>query len=83
VRDPVICFGQQPCGSSTSASWFQNRDGQALQQEIGGEIVYFFHDSDHDLSRDPNRAPPPQDRRAVRVQLSFENQTQRKYSPLY
>ena len=47
--NPVICFGQQPCG------FFPRRFLQAkivtarrLQSEIGGEIVFFCHDSDHD-----------------------------------
>ena len=46
---PVICFGQQPCG------FFPKRflvakilTARRLQKEIGGEIVFFYHDSDHD-----------------------------------
>ena len=46
---PVICFGQQPCG------FFPRRflaakiaAARRLRSEIGGEIVFFFHDSDHD-----------------------------------
>ena len=46
---PVICFGQQPSGffpkRFLAAKIFTAR---RLQSEIGGEIVFFFHDSDHD-----------------------------------
>ena len=46
---PIICFGQQPCG------FFPKRflvakilTARRLQAELGGEIVFFYHDSDHD-----------------------------------
>ncbi|PYI60736.1 MAG: hypothetical protein DMC59_02250, partial [Verrucomicrobia bacterium] len=49
MNQPIICFGQQPCG------FFPKRylaakilTARHLQKEIGGEIVFFFHDSDHD-----------------------------------
>ena len=46
---PVICFGQQPCGffPAGSSSPRSGRRG-GLQAELGGEIVFFCHDSDHD-----------------------------------
>ncbi len=49
MHHPIICFGQQPCG------FFPKRfllakilTARRLQKEIGGEIVFFCHDSDHD-----------------------------------
>jgi len=45
-RQPVICFGQQPCGFFPKrflAAKIQT--ARRLQQEIGGEIVFFLHDS--------------------------------------
>ena len=46
---PIICFGQQPCGFFPKRFLFAKiRTGLRLQREIGGEIVFFFHDSDHD-----------------------------------
>jgi hypothetical protein len=46
---PVICFGQQPCGFFPRRFLFAKmQTARRLQQEIGGEIVFFYHDSDHD-----------------------------------
>ena len=49
MRAPVICFGQQPCGFFPKRFLFAKiQTARRLQSEIGGEIVFFFHDSDHD-----------------------------------
>ena len=47
--EPIIAFGQQPCG------FFPRRflvakiqTARRLQAEMGGRIVFFCHDSDHD-----------------------------------
>ena len=46
---PVICFGQQPCGFFPRRFLFAKiQTARRLQAEIGGEIVFFYHDSDHD-----------------------------------
>ena len=46
---PIICFGQQPCGFFPKRFLFAKIiTARRLQKEIGGEIVFFFHDSDHD-----------------------------------
>ena len=46
---PVICFGQQPCGFFPRRFLFAKiQTARRLQQELGGEIVFFYHDSDHD-----------------------------------
>ncbi|MGZ4966526.1 MAG: hypothetical protein ACXV97_05065, partial [Chthoniobacterales bacterium] len=46
---PIICFGQQPCGIFPRRFLFAKiQTARRLQKEIGGEIVFFFHDSDHD-----------------------------------
>lgn len=80
---PIIAFGQQPCG------FFPRRflvakvfTARRLQREIGGEIVFFYHDADHDpretqtLIRFPGEADPRP------LNFAFVNKTQRKYSPL-
>ena len=54
-----------------------------LQFEIGGEIVFFFHDSDHDWRETRTTLRHPQDGRAAQLNFAFENQMQRKFSPLY
>jgi len=84
VSAPVICFGQQPCG------FFPRRflvakiaTARRLQSEIGGEIVFFLHDSDHDpretqtTLRDRRTGTPAQ------LNFAFANKIQRKWSPLF
>ena len=46
---PVICFGQQPCGFFPRRFLYSKiQTARRLQAELGGEIVFFCHDSDHD-----------------------------------
>jgi len=81
---PIVCFGQQPCG------FFPKRflvakilTARRLQKEIGGEIVFFFHDSDHDPRE---TITIMRDRRSgcdVALNFQFENRIQKKFSPLY
>jgi hypothetical protein len=82
--EPVIAFGQQPCG------FFPRRflvakihTARRLQAQMGGRIVFFYHDSDHD---------PRETRTILRhrttgepAQLNFAvvSKLQRKFSPLY
>jgi hypothetical protein len=81
---PVICFGQQPCGFFPKRYLYAKvRTARSLHSEIGGEIVFFYHDSDHDpretktiLHRRATSAPEP-------LNFMFENKLQRKFSPLY
>lgn len=81
---PVICFGQQPCGFFPRRFLVAKiRTARRLQAEIGGEIVFFYHDSDHDpretrtILRHRTTGQPAQ------LNFAFENKIQRKYSPLY
>jgi hypothetical protein len=84
MSTPVICFGQQPCGFFPKRFLVAKiRTARRLQSEIGGEIVFFFHDSDHDpretktLLRHRKTSAPAQ------LNFAFENRVQRKFSPLY
>src|SRR5262249_41608698 len=80
---PVICFGQQPCG------FFPRRYLYAkivtalrLRSEIGGEVVFFCHDSDHDF-RETRRTLRPRRRGApLQLNFAFDTQVRRKFSPL-
>src|SRR5205085_9742349 len=81
---PVICFGQQPCG------FFPNRflyskiaSARRLQREMGGEIVFFFHDSDHDPRETTTvlRDQRTGDQRSFNFE--FANKIQKQFSPLY
>jgi len=81
---PVIAFGQQPCGFFPKrflAAKIQT--ARRLQRELGGEIVFFCHDSDHD----PRETQTILRHRGTgeRAALNFacENKIQRKFSPLH
>ncbi len=83
MASPVIAFGQQPCG------FFPRRflvakvfTARRLQQELGGEIVFFYHDADHDPRETQTYVPFPGETEARPLNFKFLNKTQRKYSPL-
>src|SRR5579862_669664 len=81
---PVICFGQQPCGFFPRRFLFAKfQTARRLQKELGGEMVFFYHDSDHD---------PRETRTTLRIRSSgvptllnfaFANKIQKKHSPMY
>jgi hypothetical protein len=84
TTSPVICFGQQPCG------FFPKRflvakilTARRLQSEIGGEIVFFYHDSDHDPRETKTLVPHRKTGELAQLNFTFENKLQRKFSPLY
>ncbi len=84
MKDPVICFGQQPCGFYPKrflVSKFET--ARRLQQEIGGTIVFFLHDSDHDFRETRTVLRHRRLDEPFEFNFSFENQIQRKHSPLY
>src|SRR5208337_111016 len=81
---PVICFGQQPCG------FFPRRflvakiqTARRVQAEIGGEIVYFCHDSDHDPRETHTILRHRKTNEPALLNFAFKNRIQRKFSPLY
>lgn len=81
---PVICFGQQPCGFFPRRYLFAKfQTARRLQSEIGGSIVFFCHDSDHD----PRETRTILRHRKLDTELplnfSFLNQIQRKFTPLF
>jgi hypothetical protein len=84
MHHPIICFGQQPCG------FFPKRflaakilTARRLQTEIGGEIVFFFHDSDHDARETITILHDQHSKREVALNFQFENRIQKQFSPLY
>jgi hypothetical protein len=81
---PVICFGQQPCGFFPRrflvAKW---RTARRLQAEIGGEIVFFCHDSDHDARETQTLLRHRRTGAPARLNFAFVNPVQRRWSPLY
>jgi hypothetical protein len=81
---PLICFGQQPCG------FFPRRylvakiqTARRLQAQLGGEIVFFCHDSDHDFRETRTTLRHKKTGEPIQLNFAFVNQIQRKFSPLY
>ena len=81
---PIICFGQQPCGFFPKRFLFAKIvTARRLQKEIGGEIVFFCHDSDHDPRETSTILRDHQSGREASLNFQFENRIQKQFSPLY
>ena len=81
---PVICFGQQPCGFFPRRFLFAKfQTARRLKKEIGGEIVFFCHDSDHDPRETQTILRHRKTNETALLNFAFANKTQRKFSPLY
>jgi hypothetical protein len=82
--ESVIAFGQQPCGFFPRRFLVAKiRTARRLREELGGRIVWFYHDSDHDpretrtiLRHRATGAP-------VALNFAVMSKRQRKFSPLY
>ncbi|HUC86265.1 MAG TPA: hypothetical protein VL970_13795 [Candidatus Acidoferrales bacterium] len=80
---PVICFGQQPCGFFPKRFLFAKiQTARRLQKEIGGAIVFFFHDSDHDPRETRTILRHRKTNETAHLNFACQNKTQRKFSPL-
>jgi hypothetical protein len=84
MNPPLICFGQQPCG------FFPKRflvakilTARRVQAEIGGEVVFFYHDSDHDPRETKTVLRQRKSGQPLILNFAFANKIQRKFSPLY
>jgi hypothetical protein len=81
---PIICFGQQPCGFFPKRFLFAKfQTARRLQSEIGGEIVFFYHDSDQDPRETYTILHPRKPGLKVRLNFAFANHVQRKHTPMY
>jgi hypothetical protein len=81
---PVICFGQQPCGFFPKRFLFAKiQAARRLQAELGGEIVFFYHDSDHDPRETKTILRHRKTNEPAQLNFAFENRLQRKFSPQY
>lgn len=81
---PIICFGQQPCGFFPRRFLVAKiRTARRLQAELGGEIVFFYHDSDHDPRETQTILRHRKTREPAILNFAFANKIQRKFSPLY
>jgi hypothetical protein len=84
TASPVICFGQQPCGIFPKRFLVGKiQAARRLRNEIGGEIVFFYHDSDHDPRETKTRLRHIKNNEPFDINFAFENKLQRKFSPLF
>lgn len=82
--EPIICFGQQPCGFLPRRFLYAKiQTARRLQAELGGRIVFFYHDSDHDPRETQTIVKDLKTGDEQRLNFSFANKIQKKYSPLY
>ncbi|MEO6992128.1 MAG: hypothetical protein ABI273_00745 [Lacunisphaera sp.] len=84
MSSPVICFGQQPCGFFPRRFLYAKIvTARRLQKEIGGEIIFFLHDSDHDCRETQTILPHRKTGASTTFNFTFANKLQRKFSPLF
>jgi hypothetical protein len=84
MSGPVICFGQQPCGFFPKRFFYSKVvTARRLQQEVGGTIVYFCHDSDHDHRETTTPLRDLKTGELKRLNFDHASKLQKKYSPLY
>ena len=84
MNSPVICFGQQPCGIFPRRFLYAKFvTARRLQAELGGEIVFFYHDSDHDPRETQTTVRHRKTNEPATLNFTFANKLQRKFSPLY
>lgn len=84
MPEPIICFGQQPCGFFPKRFLYAKiTAARRLQEEIGGEIVFFFHDSDHDPRETATKLREHHSGREEVLNFQFANKIQKQFSPLY
>jgi hypothetical protein len=84
ITSPVICFGQQPCGFFPRRYLYAKIvTAQRLRAEIGGEVVFFCHDSDHDFRETRTTLRHRRTGEPIQLNFAFDNQVQRRFSPLY
>lgn len=83
-KAPRICFGQQPCGFFPKRFFVAKvQTARQLQAKIGGEIVCFYHDSDHDPRETKTVMRHPQTNELFAANFEYGNKTQHKFTPLY
>jgi hypothetical protein len=82
--EPVIAFGQQPCGFFPRRFLVAKiRTARRLQAQMGGRVVYFCHDSDHDPRETRTILRHRTTGEAASLNFAVVNKLQRKFSPLH
>ncbi len=81
---PIICFGQQPCGIFPRRFLFAKiQTARRLQRELGGQIVFFYHDADHDPRETVTILRDRKSGQEQRLNFRFANKIQKQFSPLF
>jgi len=84
MSGPIICFGQQPSGIFPKRFLYSKfLTALRLQRELGGRLVFFYHDADHDPRETMMELREKKTGRMHRLNFEFENQIQKRYTPLY
>lgn len=80
----IIVFGQQPSGFFPKRYLVAKIEtAKNLQKEIGGKIVFFYHDSDADYRETITILTDKQTGAEARLNFTQENKLQKNFSPLY
>ncbi len=82
--EPVIAFGQQPCGFFPRRFFVAKiHTARRVQSQIGGRVVYFCHDSDHDPRETRTTLRHRTTGAVAHLNFAVAGKLQRKFSPLY
>jgi hypothetical protein len=82
--EPIIAFGQQPCGFFPRRFLVAKiRTARRLQAQMGGRIVFFYHDSDHDPRETRTILRHRTTGEPASLNFAVGGKLQRKFSPLY
>jgi len=82
--EPVIAFGQQPCGFFPRRFLVAKiRTARRLRAELGGRIVFFCHDSDHDPRETRTLLRRRGTGEIAALNFAVGGKLPRKFSPLY
>ncbi len=84
MNSPIIALGQQPNGFFPKRFFYAKlQSARNLQNEIGGKIVFFYHDSDADYRETITVMRDKNTNQEVRLNFTQENKIQKNFSPLY
>jgi len=84
MTEPIICFGQQPSGIFPKRFLYSKfLTARRMKEELGGRAVFFYHDADHDPRETMMELQDRKSGRIDRLNFEFENQIQKRFSPLY
>ncbi len=84
MPQPIICFGQQPCGIFPRRFLYAKiATARRMQKQMGGEIVFFCHDSDHDFRETITILKNLKTGQIERLNFDSPNKIQKRFTPLY